>query len=150
MGYTLEPENLLTRILRADMLNMFREPSQVPCVAPSRADVFNAQFDHLRGLPDNWDGYGAERPNNWALTKGHEVIEVFMELDLHPSAIAPCANGGIEICFRRHGKFADFQCCNSGSLLGLTSDPSGHIKVFRMQPGEIRAGIKKIQDFIER
>jgi len=78
------------------------------------------QFDKFSSLPTNWDGYGAEPPNEKALENARKVVAVLEAENFLPQQLAADADGGICIMFFREGKYADFSCDNEGGVLIVT------------------------------
>jgi hypothetical protein len=63
--------------------------------------------------------------------------ELFCRLNIRhliPTRILPSPEGGVALCFSRHGRYADFECFNSGSTMVAMSDRRGKVDVFEIDP----------------
>lgn len=63
--------------------------------------------------------------------------ELFCRLNMRhviPTRILPSPEGGVALCFSRNGRYADFECFNSGSTMVAMSDRRGKVDVFEIDP----------------
>lgn len=63
-----------------------------------------------------------------------------------PTKILPSPEGGVGICFCINGRYADFECFNTGETLVGMSDRRGKIEVFAVDP----RNEKEVDDVISR
>jgi hypothetical protein len=63
-----------------------------------------------------------EKPNQWAYQNARFALELAELFDIMPSAVTASADGGIALCFKVDGMYADIECFNSGEIWALTSD----------------------------
>ena len=68
-------------------------------------------------LEDDWNGYGAEAPNERARSAAGEVLDLLDDLECSPSRIIASADGGISLVFLIPGGYVDIECCNEGDIL---------------------------------
>jgi|GraSoiStandDraft_38_1057308.scaffolds.fasta_scaffold217848_1 hypothetical protein len=82
--------------------------------------------------------------------------ELFCRLNLRhepPTKVLPSPEGGVGLCFCRNGKYADFECFNSGIILVAMSDRHGKIDVFEVdlhKEAEVDDVISRIGHFLGR
>jgi hypothetical protein len=79
------------------------------------------RVEELEGLPDNWDGYGAESPNATAIALARDVLDRLHSDALTPERIVPSAEGGVAFVFRAPDRYADIECFNDGSVFAGSS-----------------------------
>ena len=122
-------------------------PTPSSMVVPSDTGVFNSvvpadqsdflehfrRLRYLRDLSEGWDSYGTEAPNKLAIQRAHVLLNVLMDENLLPHAIAPSAEGGIGFVFRRGQLYADVECLNNGHVLAVISDGQGEPEVWELQ-----------------
>jgi hypothetical protein len=113
---------------------------------------FSRQLAALGGLGDNWDSYGAPAPNATAMAHAEDVLEVLWELDLEPTSVGPCADGGVAIAFTRGNRAALLECFNSGEITSGTSNGPGTTRVHDVMPDkqDLRSSLEEIRDYLER
>ena len=94
--------------------------SQVGEVDPSGIK-WDPALDGLRDLPANWDSYGAEPPNDVAVSALRRILLQVSQVGLEPTKIVPSSEGGAAVCFVRADKYADVECFNNCDVLAVTS-----------------------------
>jgi len=131
---TAAPQTSWTAVFRGFETNN----SSAPCGVASwpSLTVFQSSFPRffrevraLRRLEDDWDSYGAPAPNAAAVAHAEEVLGVLCELDLEPTSVGPCADGGVAITFARGVRTALFECFNTGEMVSGTSSGPGTTEV---------------------
>jgi hypothetical protein len=93
---------------------------------PSSMDKLFEDIIDFQTLPIDWNGHGSEAPNEIAVTLARNVLAELNSVGLAPERIAPSAEGGVAVCFRRGNRFASIECLNSGDTIGLISDGAGN------------------------
>ena len=73
----------------------------------------------LGHLQNNWDSYGAPRPNAVALGAADRILKLMRPSDLLVAKIVPSAEGGVGFCFSAEDRYADIECSNSGDFLSV-------------------------------
>ncbi len=63
-----------------------------------------------------------EKPNQRAYQNARLALELAELFDMVPSTVTASADGGIALCFKVDGMYADIECFNSGEIWALTSD----------------------------
>lgn len=63
-----------------------------------------------------------DKPNPLAYQHARFALELAELFDIMPSTVTASADGGIALCFKVDGMYADIECFNSGEIWGLTSD----------------------------
>jgi len=63
-----------------------------------------------------------EKPNERAYKNARLTLELADLFDIEPSTVTASADGGVAVCFKVDGMYADIECFNSGEIWGLTSD----------------------------
>jgi len=106
---------------------------------PTRASSLllrELELDHLRTLPDDWDGYGAETPSEEAISLARMVLDAIHETEsaIEPTRVVASAEGGVVVCFARGDRYADIECFNSGEMaFGTRVISTGDIGVFPVE-----------------
>lgn len=63
-----------------------------------------------------------EKPNGIAFKRAHSVLEMAELFDIEPTEVTASMEGGIALCFKVDGMYADIECFNSGETWGIISD----------------------------
>lgn len=92
-------------------------PSKVVFEERQLLVTLQSQLAELADLRDDWNGYGAEAPNESALSAAGGVLNILNELDLLPSRIVASADGGVSLVFLIPGGYVDIECFNEGDIL---------------------------------
>jgi hypothetical protein len=88
----------------------------------------------LQVVSKNWDSYGAEAPNDTALSAAEAVLEAAHDILLHPSRLLPTAEGGVGIVFIAGAKEGHIECLNDGEITVSTVDrASGAIHAWSIE-----------------
>jgi hypothetical protein len=82
--------------------------------------IAKEKLTKLSTLEHNWDSYGAEPPNEFALQWASITLDILEELGREPNALVPSVENGIGICFINGDKFADIEFFNEGEILATT------------------------------
>lgn len=90
-------------------------------------------------------------PDNGTIERAWELFCRLEIRRLSPSAILPAPDGGVAFCFSRDDRYADLECLNTGSLLGVTSNRHGSTELFRIDggnPSEVDHALSRIGQFL--
>ena len=91
---------------------------------------FYSHLDRIALAAENWARPETECPNAEAVDNARALLARLQLNNLVPTRLLPVADGGIGIYFRAdNGRYADFECPNSGKISVLTSDGQGRIDV---------------------
>ena len=105
-------------------------------------------LDDLRTLKNNWDSYGAPKPNERSFVLAEQVLDVLRKASFLPDRIVPSGEGGVGIVFSRGRLYADFECFNDGELLIAMSDRTGNPIVKPVALDGIADAITRIRNFL--
>jgi len=111
--------------------------------------LMNEYSADYKSLPPAEKEYPACPPNHRSKQETRRVLD---RLTFMPSTVVPCASGGVGICFASSNKYADIQCLNSGSVIGVTSDRRGDVRTFKLKcltDEEVDNAISHIVRFLE-
>jgi len=108
------------------------------------------QLEELLRLERDWDSYGAEPPNDLAVSLAKKVVRVLSQQGLSPPCINPSAEEGVCISFRAGRLYADMECFNSGEILAATSNGEGQRRVWEVESrdSEIIEAARRIRKFL--
>jgi hypothetical protein len=81
------------------------------------------QMARLRLVRENWDSYGASRPDEAAFSAVEAALRAFRDMNVRPNGIMPSAEGGIGIMFTEREEYAHIEFDNSGETWVLTYGP---------------------------
>jgi hypothetical protein len=119
----------------------------------STAEVagFDIHFSKLKALRTDQSLWpeDAEPPSNFATTWTHAIIQQLQADNLLPSRVVASAEGGLGVCFVAGNKYADIECLNSGTILGVISNKHDRPCVWEIEPnarGFARAS-ERIREF---
>jgi len=84
-----------------------------------KIQIAKEKLTKLSTLEHNWDSYGAEPPNEFALQWADITLGILEELGREPNALVPSVENGIGICFINGDKFADIEFFNEGEILAI-------------------------------
>lgn len=106
-----------------------------------------AQF---RALPENWDSYGAEPPNENAAMRAEAALRILHRLNSPPDRLAASAEGGITLSFFHGKKYGDLEFFNTGETLVVTSNGIGTPEVWEVAEdnASLSNALEKIRDFV--
>lgn len=105
------------------------------------------RVEHMRLVGPDWNGYGSEAPNQFAIENAKEILLSATSFVV-PNRVAPSAQGGVGICFYRGNKYADIECLNTGEILATTSDGTGRPEVWEVKPSESKGALQRIGQYI--
>ncbi len=88
-------------------------------VSISTADL---QLSAMTALDVDWQKEGSEMPNGVARLKARSVLKLSDLLDISPAYVTASAEGGVGICFKQNGIYADIECFNTGETWAIISD----------------------------
>jgi hypothetical protein len=92
----------------------------------------------------------AEPPSDFAMTWGKLVLDQFHSDQVLPSRVVASAEGGVGVCFIDGYKYADIECLNSGTILGVISDKRTRPVVWEIEQSArgIARASERISEFI--
>lgn len=107
-----------------------------------------AKLKTIRSDPSLWPE-GAEAPKPIAFYWAAEVLEKLAEDMVRPSRVVATAEGGIAICFAKGDIYADVECFNDGTILGVVSDRRERPTIWEINPrtGDIPRAAARIRKF---
>lgn len=76
----------------------------------------------ITAMDIDWTAEGSEPPNPAAIQKAREVLELSEVVQVEPAYVTASAEGGIAVCFKNDGRYADVECFNNGEVWALVSD----------------------------
>jgi len=79
-------------------------------------------IEGMNGLTVDWRAEGVEPPNVLSRLNAVRVLDVAGDLGIDPTYVTASAEGGVGICFKKDGLYADIECFNSGEIWALFSD----------------------------
>ena len=112
-------------------------------------DSLMTRLNSLKTYPVDWNGDGAESPNEVSVSNGRRVLGVANELDFMPTNISPSAEGGVGISFVRGNRYADIECFNTGEMWAVTSDRVNAPTVWKVEYSSIRSALEKIREHVQ-
>jgi hypothetical protein len=63
-----------------------------------------------------------EKPNRIAFGQARRVLELAELFEVEPTGVTASAEGGVVLCYKIDGMYADIECFNSGEIWAITSD----------------------------
>jgi hypothetical protein len=63
-----------------------------------------------------------EKPNDVAYRNAHFALYLAELFEIDPSSVTASGDGGVALCFKIDGMYADIECFNSGEIWGIISD----------------------------
>ncbi len=63
-----------------------------------------------------------EKPNRIAFDQARRVLELAELFAIEPNQVTASAEGGVALCYKIDGMYADIECFNSGEIWGIISD----------------------------
>ena len=113
------------------------------------------RLEYLSTLQDNWDSYGAEAPNAFALQMAEQALRLMARVGLEPLGIVPSAENGIGIVFRQgtrqEGKHADIEIFNDGDVCYLVDDRQNRPQAHQVSADEagLSTALQAIRTFLD-
>lgn len=92
-------------------------------------------------LEHGWDTYGAESPNDVALSLAAKILEALEEESLPPTRLMPSAEGGVAISFVEGNNRAEIEIYNTGEVAAATY--SGHSEPAVWELDNINSELKR-------
>ncbi len=112
----------------------------------AQAETVVKGFSSLR---KGWDGYSAVPPSENAIKRVVDFLPFLRMSNLRPTKIVASVPGGIELSFRRNGKYVAFEVLNSGSFLyQFDSEDVDEIGKVSAYSEEIHALMKRVAKFL--
>jgi hypothetical protein len=89
-------------------------------------------------------------PSDFATAWARLVLDQLQSDRLLPTRVVASAEGGIGLCFVDGSKYADIECLNSGTILGVISDKSARPVVWEVEQNArgIARAAERIRQFI--
>jgi hypothetical protein len=93
----------------------------------------------------------AEPPSGFAMAWAQLILDQLQNDKLLPTRVVASAEGGVGVCFVDGIKYADIECLNSGTILGVTSDRSTRPVAWEVEQsaGGIARASERIREFID-
>jgi hypothetical protein len=63
------------------------------------SQVLTQAIGRLSLLPENWNGYGSQRPSLEAIKEANVIVERFRAVDFRPEKVMASADGGVGLIF---------------------------------------------------
>lgn len=111
---------------------------------------FIKQLTQLSTLDDDWDSYGAEAPNQWAIYCAREILKNLSYEDFKPSSIDASVEGGVCISFQTISRYGDIECFNTGEVFAVISKNGEDTEVWEITEFQIAPAIKRIQSYLHK
>jgi hypothetical protein len=113
---------------------------------------FDIHFSKLKALATNQSLWpeNSEPPSDFATTWMHAIIQQLQADNLFPTRVVASAEGGTGICFIVGNNYADIECLNAGTILGVISNKRDRPIVWAIEQnarGLARAS-ERIREFI--
>jgi hypothetical protein len=67
--------------------------------AIQRVEILEGQIAELDSVRNNWDGYGAAAPNDYAIAQSRLALRLASVRQPLPNSIVPAGEGGVAICW---------------------------------------------------
>jgi hypothetical protein len=98
-------------------------------------------------LPEGWNTYGSEAPNDVARSLAAAVLDSLERGSLPPSALTPSSEGGIAIAFVNGAQRAFLETYNTGEIVAATYSPNSEPAVweFQMSENQLQSAIDQIR-----
>jgi len=106
----------------------------------------------LSFLNDNWDSYGAPKPESVAIKNAHAILKPLSEVRFNPAKIMPSVEGGICFLFVSGNKYADIECDNDGDIIAGMSDRTNEPVIWSVTNNRegVMQSIERIKNFLEQ
>jgi len=111
---------------------------------------FQDKLYSLRGLPNNWNGYGSAAPNSIAIRYAQDILDILYENDFSPDEIFPSSEEGVALFLKKGRKHSVIECYNDGNILSIQYEDNGSPKLLDIGSSlnEIREALDSIFGFI--
>ena len=87
-----------------------------------RVDMFLAELDSLKDLPDGWNSYSAPAPHPVAIRNAKELVVEAGRMGTEPEHVGPSAMGGAGVTFSAGDREVVIEFYNDGSAHALFAD----------------------------
>lgn len=116
----------------------------------SNESSYNPLLQPLLGLKTGWDSYGAEPPNESALSISDRILSLLSAHTLAVDGIVPSPEGGVGIVFYHDERYADIEIFNNGEILAVVDDKIEKPDVWDVSndTDDIVATLDKIHGFL--
>ena len=113
----------------------------------SRFQSLHQKLDLAGSLPENWNTYGSEPPNEVATSLALAVLQSLEKVSLPPSALTPSSEGGIAIAFVNGAKRALLETYNTGEVVAATysSESEPQVWEFKFNESGLQSAIDEIR-----
>jgi hypothetical protein len=91
---------------------------------------YHQKLKQFAKLPSNWNGYGSEAPNPFALFWAQVILDLADERAMTPFRVAASAEGGIGITFKKGDRIGALEALNSDSIVAVLSDRKSEPQVW--------------------
>ena len=123
-----------------------------PDASTSQLSGFEAHFSKLKALATDHTLWAAPQqpPSDIALALARFVLQDLQSGDMQPNRVVASAEGGAAVCFINGNKYADIECLDSGTILGVISNKHDRPIVWEIEPypRDIARAIERIREFI--
>jgi hypothetical protein len=89
-------------------------------------------------------------PSPQAMGWAQVVLQRLKASEFEPTRVVASAQGGVAFCFLKGKKYADIECLNNGSILGVISDEYGRPVAWEIgaDPNSISEAAARIRAFV--
>jgi hypothetical protein len=91
------------------------------------------QLNEIELATESWR-LSVPEPTSASIDDARALLDRLQANEVVPYRITPSADGGIGICIKSDGAYADFECDNEGIITGLISDGRGRVEAFPVDP----------------
>jgi len=115
--------------------------------------AFEGHFVKLKEIatkPTLWPR-GAEAPKDFTVWWAEYVLRELRLMELLPTRVVASAEGGVAVCFVNGDKYADVECLNTGSILGVISNRHHRPLVWEVECSSrgIAQAVIRIREFLD-
>lgn len=112
---------------------------------------WSVKLEQLRGLADDWNGYGTLAPSEAAIVTAKAFLSKVLGSGSEPSRLAPSVTGGVGITHKKLRRRVYVEFFNDGDVCALFSDGETAPRSRRVKPGyggfkELSQGIREYLD----
>ena len=88
-----------------------------------------------------------EKPNRIAFNQARRVLELAELFEVEPTQVTASVEGGVALCYKIDGMYADIECFNSGEIWGIVSDRVNPASTWAIgnSPADIAQSLLKIK-----
>ena len=97
--------------------------------------VFSPYFAKLKAIAVDKSlvPVGAEIPSETSLKWAATILQHLRDVSFPPTKVTASAEGGVAICFIQGDAYSDFECLNTGEILGVTSNRKDRPSVWEVE-----------------